>query len=109
MSQSSSRVLVTTKAAQKLKELNDSDSEPILHLYAAGRTCCGVRYGLQFTEDIVDGYDVSECDGVRLVIDPESLPYCDGASIDYVQTADGDGFTVSNPAHAGGACGCGGS
>jgi iron-sulfur cluster insertion protein len=101
----SSPARLTPRAAEKLREL-DEDS-PILHLYAAGRTCCGTRFGLAFTQNVEDGFTVSESAGVRLVVDPASAPYCAGATVDYVETPDGAGFIVDSPANAGG-CSCAG-
>lgn len=99
----SSPARMTPRAARKLKELDGESS--ILHLYAAGRTCCGIRFGLAFAEDVADGYTVSESGGVRLIVDPASAPYCAGATVDYVETPEGAGFVVDSPVNAGG-CGC---
>lgn len=98
---------LTTTAAAKLKEL-DSSADPILHLYAAGKTCCGVRFEIAFADQVEDGFSVSELDGVRLVVDPASEPFCAGATVDFVETPDGAGFTVDAPAGRSGTCGCGG-
>jgi iron-sulfur cluster assembly protein len=46
--------------------------------------------------------------GMKIVIDPLSLQYMEGASIDYVEDAMGGGFKVDNPM-ATGSCGCGSS
>jgi iron-sulfur cluster insertion protein len=104
MSDSSSVAQLTPRAAEKLKELKGES--PILHLYAAGRTCCGTRFGLALAKDVEAGYTVSESAGVRLVVDPASAPYCAGATVDYVETPEGAGFTVDSPIKSGG-CGCG--
>lgn len=98
---------LTATAAAKLKEL-DGGAEPILHLYAAGETCCGVRFEIAFAEEVGADFSVSELDGVRLVVDPASAPYAAGATVDLVETADGFGFVVDAPAGSTGTCGCGG-
>jgi iron-sulfur cluster insertion protein len=97
---------LTPRASEKLKELRGDSPAPILHLYAAGRTCCGVRFGLALAETVAAGYTVTESEGVRLIVDPDSEPYCAGASVDYVETEEGAGFTVDSPVNAGG-CSCG--
>lgn len=97
---------LTVRASEKLKELRGDAPPPILHLYVAGRTCCGVRFGLAIADSVEDGFAVTESGGVRLIVDPESEPFCAGASVDYVETAEGAGFTVDSPANAGG-CACG--
>ncbi|MFG1626156.1 HesB/IscA family protein [Kribbella sp. NPDC049227] len=94
---------LTPAAATKLKEL-DGGAKPILHLYAVGETCCGVRFEIAFADQVGDGFSVSELDGVRLVVDPTSAPYCAGATVDFLETPEGAGFTVNAPGS--GTCGC---
>jgi iron-sulfur cluster assembly accessory protein len=101
-------VQLTTKATAKLKELDATSARPIVHLYVAGRTCCGVQYGIAFAEQIDEDYSVSEIDGVRLIVDPASLPHCEGATVDFIETPEGSGFVVEGPFGAGGGCFCGG-
>jgi iron-sulfur cluster assembly accessory protein len=92
---------LTSGAVARLKELRGADPEPILHLYVAGRTCCGVRYGLILTDHIQDGYTVVDADGVHLVIDPASRAYCEDTVVDFVETPQGAGFTVRGPGNTG--------
>ena len=51
---------------------------------------------------------VSDFDGVSVVVDRMSLPYLNGAVIDFVDTIEKQGFTIDNP-NAGGSCACGDS
>ncbi|NIK61403.1 HesB/IscA family protein [Kribbella shirazensis] len=103
-----STVQLTARAAAKFKELDTTSAQPIVHLYVAGRTCCGVQYGMSFAEQVKEGYSVSEVDDVRLVVDPVSLPYCEGVTVDFMETQDGSGFKVEGPGAAGIRCTCGG-
>ena len=50
----------------------------------------------------------SDFDGVTVVVDRMSLPYLGGATIDFVDQIDKQGFTIDNP-NAGGSCACGDS
>ena len=50
--------------------------------------------------------NVAEFDGIKVVIDPASLPYIDGSTIDYVDSLMGAGFAIHNP-HAVTTCSCG--
>jgi len=93
---------VTPRAAAKLKTLQH---EPVLRLFVDGQTCCGVRYGLALEDEIRDGLAVRELHGVTLVVDPDNRDDCEGTIVDFVETPDGSGFTVTNPA-AGGTCTC---
>ena len=53
---------------------------------------------------------ITELDGVKVVVDPLSAQYVEGAEVDYVEGLMGRGFTVMNPtlqAQSGGGCGGG--
>jgi iron-sulfur cluster assembly accessory protein len=61
-----------------------------------------------FDERLLDGDAVRDFDGVEVVVDKMSAPYLDGASIDFADTIEQQGFTIDNP-NAGGSCACGDS
>jgi iron-sulfur cluster insertion protein len=92
---------ITPRAVERLKGLGEA---PILRLYISGQRCCGPRYGLALDKEIPDGFAVSDFDGVRLVLDADTEQQSDGAVIDYVETPEGSGFTVTTP---GSGCSCG--
>ncbi len=73
-----------------------------------GGGCSGLQYGMSF-EPAPQEYDkVVTFDNVRIVIDPTSLVYLQGATIDFVDSLIGGGFRIDNP-NAVSACGCGSS
>jgi iron-sulfur cluster insertion protein len=98
-------------AAEKLRELRGDDpTRAFLRLYVAGRSCSGYQYGLAF-DSSTDGSDqVLESAGIPIAIDEQSQPYCDGATIEYIDESEypGGGFRVTNAKLATGG-GCGGS
>jgi iron-sulfur cluster assembly accessory protein len=100
---------VTQAAAEKLREIRGDDpSRAYLRLWVAGRSCCGYQYSLAFDESTAEGDSVVEGAGIPVAIDADSGPYCDGATIDYIDEASGPGgFLVTN-AKLGGGCSCGG-
>jgi iron-sulfur cluster assembly accessory protein len=55
-----------------------------------------------------DGDLVRDYDGVEVVVDRMSAPYLEGASIDFSDTIEKQGFTIDNP-NAGSSCACGDS
>jgi len=61
-----------------------------------------------FDERSLDGDETKDFDGVTVVTDRMSLPYLSGATIDFVDTIEKQGFTIDNP-NAGGSCACGDS
>jgi len=68
--------------------------------------CSGMAYKLEFA-DAVKPDDVQfECHGVRVVVDPKSLPYVDGTELDYAREGLNEGFKFSNP-NVKDQCGCG--
>jgi iron-sulfur cluster assembly accessory protein len=79
-----------------------------LRVYVAGGGCSGLQYGMALDENVEEDDVVFESLGVKIVVDPMSLRYIDGSTVDYVTTGMGGGFKVENPNSTGG-CGCGSS
>ena len=68
--------------------------------------CSGMAYKLEFA-DAVDANDLQfESHGVRVVVDPKSLPYVDGTELDYTREGLNEGFKFNNPNEKD-RCGCG--
>ena len=61
-----------------------------------------------FDERYLDGDETVDFDGVEVIVDNMSVPYLDGASIDFKDTISEQGFTIDNP-NAAGSCACGDS
>ena len=107
---SSPAIRFTQKAAARVKALStETKTEGLmLRVYIQGGGCSGFQYGFEFEKDLQDDDTVVENGGVKLVIDPLSLQYLTGASIDYLEDLQGARFVVSNP-NAATTCGCGSS
>jgi iron-sulfur cluster assembly accessory protein len=101
---------VSDAAAGKVRALLEQEGRDDLQLRIAVQPggCSGLRYQLFFDERTLDGDVVSDFDGVSVVVDRMSLPYLNGAVIDFVDTIEKQGFTIDNP-NAGGSCACGDS
>jgi iron-sulfur cluster assembly protein len=68
--------------------------------------CSGMAYKLEFA-DAVEPSDLQfESHGVRVVVDPKSLPYVDGTELDYTREGLNEGFKFTNP-NVKDECGCG--
>lgn len=76
-----------------------------LRIFVQGGGCSGFQYGFTF-DDHQDGDTVVEAGGVKVLVDPMSLPYLSGAKVDFVEDMRGSGFVVDNP-NASRSCGCG--
>ncbi|MPZ62556.1 MAG: iron-sulfur cluster insertion protein ErpA [Propionibacteriales bacterium] len=101
---------LTEGAAGKVKSLLEQEGRDDLRLRIAVQPggCSGLRYQLFFDERSLDGDVVAEFGGVNLVVDRMSVPYLHGATIDFVDTIEKQGFTIDNP-NATGSCACGDS
>ena len=68
--------------------------------------CSGMAYKLEFA-DVAQPDDIEfESHGVRVLIDPKSMPYLDGTELDYAREGLNEGFRFNNP-NVKDACGCG--
>ena len=102
--------VLTEAAASKAKALLDQEGRDDMHLRIAVQPggCSGLRYQLFFDERNLDGDVVTDFDGVAVVVDRMSVPYLNGAMIDFVDSIEKQGFTIDNP-NATGSCACGDS
>ena len=103
-------VVLTDVAVDKVRALLQAEGRDDLRLRIAVQPggCSGLRYQLYFDDRDLDGDLVNDYDGVKVVADKMSGPYLGGASIDYADTIEKQGFTIDNP-NAGGSCACGDS
>ena len=101
---------VSDAAASKVRTLLEQEGRDDLQLRIAVQPggCSGLRYQLFFDERTLDGDVATDFDGVSVVVDRMSMPYLNGALIDFVDTIEKQGFTIDNP-NAGGSCACGDS
>ena len=97
-------------AALKVRELVEEEENPNLKLrvYVTGGGCSGFQYGFTFDEKANEGDMAIEKNEVTLVVDPMSLQYLVGGTVDYVDGLEGSRFLVNNP-NATTTCGCGAS
>ena len=105
-----SGLLLTDAAAAKVKGLLEQEGREDLALRVAVQPggCSGLRYQLFFDERSLDGDVRKDFDGVKVVTDRMSAPYLGGATVDFVDTIEKQGFTIDNP-NATGSCACGDS
>jgi iron-sulfur cluster assembly accessory protein len=103
-------IVLTDGAAAKVSGLLSQEGRDDLKLRIAVQPggCSGLKYQLYFDERDIDGDVVTDYSGVRVVTDKMSAPYLMGATIDFVDTIEKQGFTIDNP-NATGSCACGDS
>jgi iron-sulfur cluster assembly accessory protein len=103
-------IFLTDGAAAKVKALLEGEGREDLALRVAVQPggCSGLRYQLFFDDRNFEGDIVKVFGGVDVVTDRMSAPYLMGATIDFVDTIEKQGFTIDNPI-ATGSCACGDS
>lgn len=104
-------VSLSDAAARKIRELIAEEGNPalVLRVYISGGGCSGFQYGFSFDEGAQEDDLAVESGGVRVVIDPISLQYLQGATVDYRESLTGAQFVVSGNPNAKTTCGCGSS
>jgi iron-sulfur cluster assembly protein len=104
-------VMLSDIAAEKVRaflDQQDSVQEDVgLRVGVRGGGCSGFQYALALDERNDDDH-VFEVNGIRVIVDPASLRYVDGSTVDYTESLMGSGFEVSNP-NVVASCGCGSS
>jgi iron-sulfur cluster assembly accessory protein len=103
-------ITLTDVAAAKVAALLAQEGRDDLYLRVAVQPggCSGLRYQLYFDDRNQEGDIARSFGSVKVVVDKMSDPYLMGASIDFVDTIEKQGFTIDNP-NAGGSCACGDS
>ncbi len=102
-------VSLTADAAEEIKKLMTAEpasETAVLRVAVRGAGCSGFEYALGFDKDALESDLVSAQHGIRLAVDPYSAPYLEGATIDFVNSGEEQGFAIENP-NAASACGCG--
>ena len=99
---------ISDLALEKIRAYGESTPEfkgKAFRVFIEGGGCAGFRYSFVF-DDPQDDDLRTRLSGVDVAIDPLSMQYLQGATVDYVDSMTGAGFTVHNP-NASSSCGCG--
>jgi iron-sulfur cluster assembly accessory protein len=103
-------VNLTDIAAEKVRDFmqgQEADNGAGLRVGVRGGGCSGFQYALALDEQR-DEDQVFETGGIKVLVDPASLQYVDGSTVDYTENFMGSGFEVRNP-NVVASCGCGSS
>lgn len=101
-------IALTDTAAAKVKELIDREENKDLALRVSVQPggCAGMKYALFFDDEVKESDIVKEFGGVRVLVDQASVSFVQGATVDYLDTLEQQGFAINNPqAKSGCACG----
>lgn len=101
------QITLTDKAAGRLRDIMASKGENLaLRVLVRPGGCSGFEYGMALERNPRADDHVIQAGDVKVVVDPNSAEFLDGASIDYVDSLMGGGFAIHNP-NAVASCGCG--
>lgn len=103
-------ITITEYAAEKLKEMLLEENNPALFLRVGVKEggCSGFSYGMGFDDESLEGDTELSINGLKVMVDQDSIKYLRGLIIDYKESAMSGGFTIDNP-NATVTCGCGSS
>lgn len=79
-----------------------------LRVFVQGGGCAGHKYGMAFDDTVEENDQVLDFGGLKVVVDDTSGPYLDGAEVDFHDSLEGSGFSITNP-NMESSCGCGSS
>lgn len=110
MSELAAALVLSDKAADKVRKLREGEENPALKLrvYITGGGCAGFSYGFTFDDAEKDGDSTFANGDVTMLVDPMSYQYLVGSEVDYVEGLNGSQFVINNP-NATSTCGCGSS
>lgn len=100
-------VTLTEKAAQHVSTFLQKRGKGVgLRLGVRTSGCSGMAYKLEFVDEVDTEDEVYESHGIKVFVDPHSLPYIDGTELDYSREGLNEGFKFNNP-NVQDQCGCG--
>ncbi len=100
-------ITLTTAAADRVRSYLARRGTGLgLRLGVKKTGCSGLAYVVNYADEISEADEVFETDGVKVVVDKNSLQHIDGTEVDFVQQGLNEAFRFRNP-NAAGECGCG--
>ena len=100
-------VTLTEKAAKHVNRYLERRGKGIGLRFGVRTTgCSGLAYKLEYVDDSATEDSVFESFGVKVFVDPKSMPYIDGTELDFAREGLNEGFKFNNPNEKD-ACGCG--
>lgn len=100
-------ITLTDKAAQHVSRYLTRRGKGVgLRVGVKTTGCSGLAYKLEYADEIATEDHVFESNGVKVIVDPKSLPYIDGTELDYAREGLNEGFRFNNP-NVKDECGCG--
>jgi iron-sulfur cluster assembly protein len=100
-------ITLTESAARHVSRFIEKRGKGVgLKLGVKTTGCSGMAYKLEFADAPAPEDKLFESHGVKVFVDPKSLPYIDGTELDFVREGLNEGFRFNNP-NMKSECGCG--
>jgi len=100
-------ITLTPSAADRVRHFLSERGHGVgLRLGVRTSGCSGLAYKLEYADEVRPEDSQFESHGVRVIVDPKSLPYLDGTQLDFAREGLNEGFKFNNP-NVQDACGCG--
>ena len=97
---------VTDYAIQKLLKKKSEDNFEYIRIGITGGGCAGYEYVIEYADSISENDNVEDYGKFKLVVDNMSMPYLEGATLDWVKDGINEYFKIINPQELS-SCGCG--
>ncbi|PSU22103.1 iron-sulfur cluster assembly protein IscA [Photobacterium kishitanii] len=100
-------ITITEAAASRVSTFLANRGKGIgLRLGVRTSGCSGMAYILEFVDDLDEGDQVFEEQGIKIIVDAKSMVYLDGTELDFAKEGLNEGFQFNNP-NVSSECGCG--
>lgn len=100
-------IQLTESAATQMRNSMESRGKGLgIRLGITTTGCSGFAYVMEFVDELNEGDNVFDDQGVKVIVDTKSLVYLDGTEVDYLKQGLNEGFEFTNP-NSKGECGCG--
>ncbi|PLQ00172.1 iron-sulfur cluster assembly protein IscA [Cupriavidus pauculus] len=100
-------ITMTEKAAKHVSRYLERRGKGLgLRVGVKTTGCSGLAYKLEYVDELHPEDQVFETHGIKVIVDPKSLPYIDGTELDFAREGLNEGFKFNNP-NVKDECGCG--
>ncbi|CAG2153643.1 Iron-binding protein IscA [compost metagenome] len=100
-------ITMTEKAAKHVARYLERRGKGVgLRVGVKTTGCSGLAYKLEYVDEVLPEDQVFETQGLKVIVDPKSLPYIDGTELDFAREGLNEGFRFNNP-NVKDECGCG--
>lgn len=100
-------ITLTDVAADRVRTFLEKRGKGLgLRLGVKTTGCSGMAYVMEFVDELEEGDEIFESNGVKVIVNPKSLVYLNGTELDYAKEGLNEGFKFNNPNESD-RCGCG--